>query len=275
MQLIKRIFDFYIFSNIHVALATFCLAKITLLTFEYQENEVAFFIFFATIVAYNFIRSYNKFLIKSWYSDSMEANKNTIIFIALLSFVIMTFIAFNLRINALIGLIPFGLFTLFYVIKLKGITKTATSLRMVSGIKIFLIAFCWAGITVLFPLINYNEIFSMDVWVVFLQRFLFVLVITIPFDIRDLGHDEETLKTIPQVLGLQNAKRLGLFLLMLFLGLTFLRTSITYEQIRIELIVTVISLLFLVKSKNTQSKYYSAFFVEGIPVIWLILVLLE
>jgi hypothetical protein len=272
MQLVQRVFDFYIFSNIHVALATFCLAKITLLTFDHQENEVPFFIFFATIVAYNFIRSSRKSKIKSWFSDWMDANKSTILFITVLSFVLMTIVAFNLRIKALISLIPFGLFTLFYVIPLKGITKTTTSLRMVSGIKIFLIAFCWAGITVLFPLINYDVIFSMDVWVVFIQRFLFVLVITIPFDIRDLGHDEETLKTIPQVLGLQNAKRLGLFLLMLFLGLTFIRSSITHEQLRIELIVALISLIFLIKSKATQSKYYSAFFVESIPIIWLLLV---
>ena len=271
MHLVQRVFDFYIFSNIHVALATCCLAKITLLTFEHQENEVPFFIFFATIVAYNFIRSYRKTKIKSWFSDWMDANKSTILFVTVLSFVIMTIVAFKINIKALISLIPFGLFTLFYVIPLKGITKTATSLRMVSGIKIFLIALCWAGITVLFPLINYDVNFSVDVWVVFLQRFLFVLVITIPFDIRDLGHDEDTLKTIPQVLGLQNAKRLGLFLLMLFLGLTFLRGSITYEQIRIELIVSVISLLFLIKSKPILSKYYSAFFVESIPIIWLLL----
>jgi hypothetical protein len=272
MQFVKRVYDFYIFSNIHVALATFCLAKITLLTFTNQENKVPLFIFFATIVAYNFIRSYRKSKIKSWFSDWMDANNSAILFITILSFVLMIFIAFKLNIKALLSLIPFGLFTLFYVIPLKGITKTATSLRMVSGVKIFLIAFCWAYITVLFPLINYDVIFSIDVWVVFLQRFLFVLVITIPFDIRDLGHDEDTLKTIPQVLGLQNAKRLGLLLLMLFLGLTFLRSSVTHNQIRVEFIIAVISLLFLIKSKVTQSKYYSAFFVESIPIIWLLLV---
>jgi len=272
MHLVQHVFDFYIFSNIHVALATFCLAKITLLTFGYQENEVPFFIFFATIIAYNFIRLYRKIRIKSWFYHWMVANKNPIIFIIVLSFVLMTFVAFKLSIRALISLIPFGLFTLFYIIPLKGITKINTSLRMVSGIKIFLIAFCWAGITVFFPLINYDVIFSLDVWIVFLQRFLFVLVITIPFDIRDLGHDEDTLKTIPQVLGLQNAKRFGLLLLMLFLGLTFVRSSITPDQIRIELIIAVISLLFLIKSKATQSKYYSAFFVESIPIVWLLLV---
>lgn len=274
MHLVQRVFDFYVFSNIHVAIATFCLAKITLLTFEQQENKVPFFIFFATIVAYNFIRSYRNFKEKSSFSDWMDVNKNAILFITILSFVIMSFVAFKLNIKALISLIPFSLFTLFYVIPLKGITKNNISLRMISGIKIFIIAFCWAGITVLLPLINYEVSFSMDVWVVFLQRFLFILVITIPFDIRDLGHDEDTLKTIPQVLGLQNAKRLGLLLLMLFLGLTFLRSSITHSQIRIELIIAVISLLFLIKSKATQSKYYSSFFVESIPIIWLLLILL-
>ena len=273
MHLIKRLFDFYIFSNIHVALAVFCLAKITLLTFGYRENEVPVFLFFATIIAYNFIRLYRKTRIKSWFSGWINSNKIALTALSLLALIFVIIIALKLQLKALLSLIPFGLFTLFYVIPIKGIIKTNTSLRMVSGIKIFLIAFCWAGITVLFPLINYDIDFTLDVWIVFIQRFLFVLVITIPFDIRDLAHDEETLKTIPQVLGLQNAKRLGLFLLMLFLGLIFLRSSLSAPQLRVELIVAVIALLFLIKSKPNQSKYYSSFFVESIPIIWLLLIL--
>lgn len=274
MHLAQRVFDFYIFSNIHVAIATFCLAKITLLTFDHEENEVPLFILFATVVAYNFIRIYRITKIKSWFTQWLGVHKIAIYIIMFLSFILMVITVLQLKIIALISLIPFGLFTIFYVVPLKGITSTNTSLRMISGFKIFLIAFCWAAITVLFPLINYDVTFSSDVWIVFLQRFLLVLVITIPFDVRDLIHDEHVLKTIPQVLGLQRTKRLGLFLLMLFLGLTFFRSSITTDQFRSEFFVAVISLLFLIKSTPNQTKYYSSFFVESIPIIWLLLFLL-
>lgn len=43
---IKKIIDFYVFSNIHVAFATFCLVKITLLNIGVSENMTAWFVFF-------------------------------------------------------------------------------------------------------------------------------------------------------------------------------------------------------------------------------------
>lgn len=76
--------------------------------------------------------------------------------------------------------------------------KNLHLLRNIPGLKLFLIAFSWAGITVLFPLIqNYMSIRITD-WITFIQRFLFVLVITIPFDIRDINYDNNELKTLPQ-----------------------------------------------------------------------------
>ena len=48
---------------------------------------------------------------------------------------------------------------------------------------LFLIAFCFAGITVLFPLVQNGVGITLVVWLLFLQRIFFVLLITIPFDI--------------------------------------------------------------------------------------------
>ena len=172
----------------------------------------------------------------------------------------------------MVSLIPFGLFTIFYVVPFSHFTNSNKSLRTLGGIKIFLIAFSWAGVTVLFPLVDYNMPVTADALVLFLQRFLFVLVITIPFDIRDLNYDIDSLKTLPQVLGVEKVKKLGLFLLMLFLGLNFLKSTVDHTQFRIELIVAVISLFFLTKSEVNQSNYYSAFFVECIPIIWWLLI---
>ena len=272
MQLLQRIFNFYIFSNIHVALATFSLTKITLLSFENQSNELPFFVFCATILSYNFIRIYSKITIKTWLSNWIDANRIGIVAVSILSFIGIIYIGFNLSINALLFLIPFGVLTLFYVFPFPLFLKTNSSLRALAGIKIFLIAFCWAGITVLFPAINYKVAFSSDLIIVFLQRFLFVVVITIPFDIRDVNYDASSLKTLPSILGLKKTKRLGLFLLMLFLGLLFLRTSIDQSLIRIEFGIALLSLFFLIKSKEIQSKYYSAFFVESVPILWLFLI---
>ncbi len=122
----------------------------------------------------------------------------------------------------------------------------------------------------LFPLINYSiEVESNEI-ITFIQRFLFIVSITIPFDIRDLNFDNKNLKTLPQVIGIQKSKVVGLFFLMLFLGLEFLKNS-TEANYRINFIIALISLFFLLKATQDQNKYYSAFFVESIPMIWLLL----
>jgi len=56
MRFMKLLFDFYINSSIHVALAVLSLSWITLLEFDIPyDKEVLFFIFFASITGQNFI----------------------------------------------------------------------------------------------------------------------------------------------------------------------------------------------------------------------------
>jgi len=271
MRWIQHVFDFYIFSNIHVAFATFSLTKITLLSFGNEQNELPLFVFFSTVVSYNFIRFYRKSTIQSWVYDWIETNRLKIILVSMVSLIGVIYFGLNLSVKALLVLFPFMMLTLFYVLPLKILAKRTKSLRTLSSLKIFLIAFCWAGITVILPLINYEIQFSTDILIIFIRRFLFVLVITLPFDIRDLRYDDESLKTLPQLLGIEKVKKLGLLMLMLFLGLLFLRNDLTQSTLRIEFIIAIISLLLLVRAKEYQHKYYSAFFVESIPILWLLL----
>ena len=272
MQAFLKLFDFYIFANIHVAFATFSLTKITLLTVGNQQNEVPLFVLFSTILAYNFIRLYRKSAIKSWFSNWIEENSIKIILLSVFSMVMMCYLAFQLETKAILSLAPFVIMTLFYVIPMGRVFASNVSLRTVAGIKIFIIAFCWAGVTVIFPLLNYDSAISFDMLLIFVQRFLFVIAITIPFDLRDLSHDGDDLKTLPQLIGISKSKKLGLLLLMLFLGLEFFISDV--NQLRVTFIIAFISLLFLIRSNTNQNKYYSAFFVESIPIIWLLLTLL-
>ena len=270
MGTFKRFFDFYIFSNIHVALAAFCLTKITLIENEIESNLLPFFVLFSTIVSYNLIRFYNALENKIWFAVFIKKNKKTLLGLTFLSLGILIYQSFFLNFKAIITLIPFGFLTLFYVIPFPWNKSNSFTLRSVAFLKLFLIAISYAGITVLFPLINYCiEVESNEI-ITFIQRFLFIVSITIPFDIRDLNFDNKNLKTLPQVIGIQKSKVVGLLFLMLFLGLEFLKNS-TEANYRINFIIALISLFFLLKATHDQNKYYSAFFVESIPMIWLLL----
>lgn len=263
MNLLKKIFNFYIFSNIHVAFATFCLTKITLLEIGISESKTAWFVFFSTIISYNLIRFIRFGAIENWYQKWYKLNEYLLYGLTVVAIIFVIVITFSIRFKAWLVLLPFALFTIFYVIPLKN-----KALRNIPYLKLFLIGFSWAGITVLFPLVqNYILPRAVD-YITFFQRFLFVVAITIPFDIRDLNYDKKELKTLPQQLGVRKAKLVGILFLVIFFCLEFFKSTLTSKSVIIVLMVLFISSVLVLKSTKNQSKYYSAFFVEAIPVIW-------
>lgn len=268
MPLLKRILDFYIFSNIHVALAVFCLVKITLLPYGVTSNTIPFFCLFSTITAYNLIRILRVEEVQPWFFEFIKRYKFVLVFFTVFCALIAFLLIFKFRYATLYWMIPFGLVTLFYVSPF-GTIQIKLSLRYVSFAKLFLIAVSWAGVTVILPLVQHRINIEFDEIIVFAQRFLFVVAITIPFDIRDMSYDKAELKTLPHAIGIEKSKIVGIIFLMLFLGLEFLKTPISPEQLRIHFFITVTTLFFLVKSTQDQNKYYSAFFVESLPMVWL------
>lgn len=273
MQLLKKIIDFYIFSNIHVALAGFCLTKITLLKFGYSTFFSPLFVAFSIMVSYNFIRFYeiktNRLSwLKQWFLDQKKVLMGLTIF-SILGIVYLLFLtSFNLK--SLLVLIPFAFMTFFYVIPIFKIRSTEVSFRNFPGIKIFSIAIAWAGVSVLFPLYEKGVELNTAVFVEFIQRILFLIAITLPFDIRDIHSDSEELKTLPQILGVKNTKIIGSLLLVFFVLLELIQKM----NLLITISIAIVTVTFLWFSTIDKSRYYSSFWVEGIPIFWLFLILL-
>lgn len=272
MQLFKRLFDFYVFSNLHVAFGVYCLTKITLFLFQIDTNSTARFALFSTIVSYNFIRFLNISIHKNWITTWFVKHKRAIISLSILSSIACVYFMIDFRLNTILILVPLVLLTLFYGMSLP---YKLFSLRKVPGLKIFVIAFCYASVTVVLPLVQ-NEIkISPTISVLFFQRLFFVILITIPFDIRDVDFDSSKLKTIPQRFGIISAKIIGVVLGVVIVLLEYIFIFENHTKSSIILIVSFISVVFLLCSNNKQSKYYSAFWVESIPIVWYVLLLIS
>lgn len=272
MRLFKKIVDFYIFSNIHVALAGFSLTKITLINFGIADRLTPLFVAFSILLSYNFIRFYEiKNNRLNWFKDWFFMNLKEILLLIILSIlgliIILFFADFNLK--SILILFPFAFMTFFYAIPLFKIGKLEVSFRNFPMIKIFSIAIAWAGISVFFPLYEVNYQFTSAVYLEFFQRILFLLAITIPFDIRDVAIDSKSLKTLPQIMGITSAKVLGILLLFGFVLLEVFKENFTYFGLLILMIVSIITGLFLWFSSPKRSRYYTSFWVESIPIIWL------
>lgn len=102
-----------------------------------------------------------------------------------------------------------ALVSLLYVKRIKG-----RNLREIPYIKIHLIALTWVVVLIAFPMLNEGETDQL-VWIS-VAHYLYVLAVTIPFDIRDLKYDNPSQKTIPQVIGVEASRILSLFLLVVF-----------------------------------------------------------
>lgn len=273
MNFLKKTFDFYILSNIHVAISGFCITKLTLIKFNITTGLVPYFVGLSIIISYNFIRLYEvKTKRLSWFKNWFLKNKLKIGGLSIISMLLLLYITLFMSFNksSLIVLIPFAIMTIFYVVPMFKIKGVEFTFRYYPAIKIFSIAVAWAGISVLFPLYEAEVKFNSRVFFEFIQRFLILVAITIPFDIRDVISDSKNLKTIPQLIGVSNSKKVGIYLLLLFLAFNFFNN----EFIISDLFIAGITGFFLWFSSVKKSRYYTGFWVESIPIIWLLLIIL-
>ncbi len=256
-----------------MALSVYALSWITLLEFDIPyDKHVLYVIFFGTVSGYNFVKYYG---LAKFHHRRLENRLKRVQMVSFFSFLLMVFYGFELAANTLIVLSVFGLITFLYAIPFlpKRLLYSQQNLRSVSGVKIHVIALVWCGVTVFIPLVNNSYELDGNVFITALQRFIFVLVLMLPFEIRDMRQDSLKLSTIPQKIGVKTTKILGTVLLAVFFLLNFFKDTVNQKFLLPYLVIAVVTAIFVLFSKEQQNSYYSSFWVEGIPLLWLLLVL--
>lgn len=263
MKPLGRIFDFYLEASIHVALAVFSLLKVTAFFLNIVVDEhLLYFAFFGTIACYNFVKY------------GVEAEKYVMManryhaYILFASFIAMGMALYHgyfLTVEVWIGIVVLIGLTALYALP---VLPKAKNFRSLGGFKIFIVALVWSGVTVLLPAITADLIISWDVSIALVQRFLLVLVLMIPFEIRDLKYDAPELRTLPQRYGVGKTKIIGVLLVAVFFSITFLKDEITFWEGMARAILFLILGISLWVTKRDQPKYFASFCVEGIPIFW-------
>ena len=225
------------------------------------------FIFFSTLFGYQFIRIFENCSCNSKaLLNALSKQTRSVLTLSLFSLIGSVFFAFRMGIHTLWILIPSSLITIWYALPLYKLHHKKVSLRSFPSLKIFSIALVWSINSVLFPL--QDQLSNPQVWVAFIQRFSFILVLTIPFDIRDMYKDAPNLRTLPQVLGILKTKLLGVLFILLFVIIVFYKEPFSMYNRLSDLFIILVSFVFLLKSSSKQSKYYASFWVEAIPILW-------
>jgi hypothetical protein len=255
MQILKRLLDFYIQSSIHVGLAVLCLVHITVFSNDLVKHS--FYpscVFFGTIAGYNFLKYFQVFTKNNFYSKKFSG----ILGISLVAVVGFFYFLFLLNTKVQIHILISGLFVLLYPF-----------LRKFGWLKLFLVSFVVTYITVFIPFQTDKYSIS-ELYLNVLQRFLIIISLLIPFEIMDSKTDDKSLDTLPQKFGIDSTKLFGTLLVIPFIILQFLKLQPSY----IVLPIGIITVLLINFTTLERSKYYTSFWVESVPIFWLILLIL-
>lgn len=265
MKLPKQALDFYLNSSIHVALSCYALVRITFYVFHIQYDEaMTLFVFFGTIVGYNFVK----------YDALVRVKKkpigNQLKIIAVLSFISVVLVGYYFfQLKLITQIVSFGIFaiTALYTLPFFPNRKNA---RNWAGVKIYIVALCWVGATLVLPYINAEIPFTGNFFIKCIQRFVLVFVLVLVFEILDLANDDPHLKTVPQTIGVKRTKILGFSLLIPFWILGIL--TFTLHDLVINLIMVLTLMLFILFANPNRSKYYTSFWVESVPIFWWLMI---
>lgn len=258
MKLIKKTRNFYVDYSFHVALAVVSLVVVTAyyVGFEIQMAWLVCLGLFTTAV-YSFAK----------HAHTLTRWNRWFWLILLLVSGITSVLYFQPQTSVWWLVVLVGILTTWYLFPFLG-----KNFRSVPVVKVLVVACIWSVMTVFLPVIRNLGTVETTTVLLGIQRFLLVVVWILPFEIRDLKTDDRHLKTIPQLVGVFYTKLLGWLLLGFILGIEIFLTTDT-RMLIIAILIFLLSGILLGKSSTEQSPYFAAFWVEGIPIYWALLLL--
>jgi 1,4-dihydroxy-2-naphthoate octaprenyltransferase len=170
-------------------------------------------------------------------------------------------------------LFPALVIAVLYPLAFPHPNRAFTSLRMMPGLKLFLIAGSWSYLSFAIPYWMQGGVDKLFFSLEFFSRTLLVMGLTIPFDIRDLKTDETSMRTVPQVFGLNNAIGLAVISLFVYQVWTLFQVFI-YNKEWYTSLATLLALelgIRMIKALRIERPDFQVnFWIESIPIIILI-----
>jgi hypothetical protein len=235
-----------------------------LLNLKFDYN-IVLLVLFATILFYNFYG-----IVIKWQQDIFQ--KNTISLQKYASNFILFILSFVFVFDALTKspqLIKFlfipAIASILYTLLILNNGRFFI-IKKITFLKTILLAFTWAYSTVIIPASNQLDIFSGDVMLLLLIRFVFMLMIGIIFDYRDIEKDQQfNLSSLSAVFN--KPQLVGLMLVLLIINslvIWLLAFQITAIHKFILMSSTALCFLLFLLSLKKRNYYFYYFLVDGL-----------
>lgn len=274
---LTKAFQFFIFSNIYVAFPVTCLSASTFLILHKQLHLPSLlFIYFSTLFLYSFHRAIG---VKLTSNDKLFAprlkwakkNIHFLFIIILTSGIIATYLFWFYLVHTYVILLVCASIALGYSIPLFKIGNSSKRLRDYPFLKLFLIASIVSIVVIFIPV---NEL-SPNTLFLYTIQLLFLIAITIPFDIRDI-HIDTDIKTLPNTLGVRRSKIISITCLFAIIVLCFAQYTtfkiFTLNQILPFILTSLFTVPVVLISSVKKSEFYFNLVVEGTMILQFLLI---
>lgn len=260
---IHKLVEHIIFSNLLVSLAVGVLTIGICNQLHFPSRYwYGLFVFSSTLLTYNFqryIKSKQRIPHPTNHIIWVNKHQKALFCIILISSILSAYSCLELFLKNYLSLsllLFSSTISFLYVNQLK-----TRDLREVPYLKIHLIALIWMIAVGGIELVNELD-FSPRDWIFVAAHYLYILAITIPFDIRDLKYDIPKQKTIPQVIGITNAKSLSIIFMLLYLFLALL-TCPNLQSNWLYISTIFLSIFLIHKVNQDRKEFYYSGILEG------------
>ncbi len=274
----KKFVDFILFGSIFIAACAVALCVATNLQMQLPLNNLSFycFVFGATLVQYNLHYMTKTLAIK----DSARlawSLKNRNLHAVLLSIgtglIIFSLFSFHLRHYIILSVMALIASVYSFPVLPLGKRKRIKDYGL---IKIITLALLWTLVTVWFPIVN--SPFDRNLFLfTFFNRFLFMFVLCLLFDVRDMEVDrEQNIHTIPVMAGKNNSYYIAYFTLILLIILSLAQFYVfgggdVLAAMSLSAIVTFVTVL---ATKKNNSDYMYLAGIDGMMLLQPLLIYL-
>lgn len=275
---IKKLFEFILFSSIFIACCAvaFCIETNILLGLPLNSFSFYCFVFGATLLQYNLHYSTKRTAVKN--SERLQwsqKNKKIHFYLLIIGGLLILFSFFSFRLKHFGILACLGAISFLYSFPFLPLGKRRR-IKDYGLLKIVTLSLLWTLVTVWFP-VNTMPVDPILFLLVFMKRFLFMFILCLLFDLRDIEIDrKEQIHTLPVMMGKKQSYKLSYTLLILFLGLSVVRYFYAPQlSFLIAMIISsVITLLVIEQTKRSNSDFIYLAGIDGMMLLQAVLVYL-
>jgi 4-hydroxybenzoate polyprenyltransferase len=275
---IKKLLEFILFTSIFVAgcAVAFCMETNILLGVPLNNFSFYAFVFGATIVQYNLHYIVKKVAAK----DSARLrwslrNKNIHLILLIAGSFLILFSLFSFHLEHFFILFVLGCVSFLYSFPFLPFAKKKR-IKDYGFLKITTLALLWTLVTVWFPVSGHAYETGLFIFV-FIKRLLFMFILCLLFDMRDIEVDNsEDIKTLAVVLGHKKSYTLSYLLLFVFVLLSIAQ-YFYFPQMRflIPMILSAAAAFVTIEiTKKSNSDFVYLAGIDGMMLLQAILVYL-